>query len=93
MNQVMEQVLRCSLDQEKKLKEWDKILSTIEMDVNSSVNKSTSYSLFFLMHGHHPVMPLELLRDREESTVEPINEFLTCMNNTWQIAKENMNKA
>ena len=56
MNQVVEQVLRCSLDQEKRLKEWDKILPTIEMVVNSSVNKSTGYSPFFLMHGHHPVM-------------------------------------
>ena len=93
MNQVVEQVLRCSLDQEKRLKEWDKILPTIEMVVNSSVNKSTGYSPFFLMHGHHPVTPLELLRDREESTVEPVNEFLTRMDSTWWMAKQNMNKA
>ena len=63
------------------------------MVVNSLVNKSTGYSPFFLMHGHHPVMPLELLRDQEESTVEPVNEFLTRMDSTWQIAKDNMNKA
>ena len=62
MNQVIEQVLRCSLDQEKCLKEWDKILPTIELVVNNLVNKSTGYLLFFLMHGHHLVMPLELLR-------------------------------
>ena len=83
MNQVVEQVLRCSLDQEKRLKEWDKILPTIEMVVNSSINKSTRYLLFFLMHGHHPITLLELLKDREESTVEPINEFLMCMDSTW----------
>ena len=82
INQVVEQVLRCSLDQEKRLKEWDKILPTIEMVVNSSINKSTRYSPFFLMHGHHPVMPLKLLRDQEESIVEPINEFLTRMDST-----------
>ena len=63
------------------------------MVVNSSVNKSTSYSLFFLMHGHHPVTPLELLRDQEESSIESFNEFLMHMDSTWQIAKENMNKA
>ena len=34
-----------------------------------------------------------MLRDREESTVEPVNEFLTHMDSTWRIAKENMNKA
>ena len=45
------------------------------------------------MHGHHPVTPLELLRDREESTIEPVNEFLTRMDSTWRIAKQNMNKA
>ena len=38
-------------------------------------------------------MPLELLRDQEESTVEPVNEFLMRMDSTWWIAKENMNKA
>ena len=75
------------------MKEWDKILPTIEMVVNSSVNKSTGYSPFFLMHGHHPVMPLELLRGREEGTVELVNEFLIRMDSTWRIAKENMNKA
>ena len=63
------------------------------MVVNSFVKKSTGYSPFFLMHGHHPVTPLELLRDREESIVEPVNEFLMCMDSTWRIAKENMNKA
>ena len=75
------------------LKEWDKILPTIEMVVNSSVNKSTGYSPFFLMHGHHLVTPLELLRDQEESIVEPVNEFLTRMDSTWRMAKQNMNKA
>ena len=63
------------------------------MVVNSSVNKSTGYSPFFLMHGHHSVMPLELLRDREDSIVEHVNEFLMHMDNTWRIAKENINKA
>ena len=63
MNQVIEQVVRCSLGQEKRLKEWDKILPTIELVMNSLVNKSTRYLPFFLMHGHHPVTPLELLRD------------------------------
>ena len=63
------------------------------MVVNSSVNKSTGYSPFFLMHGHHPVTSLELLRDREESTIELVNEFLTRMDSTWRIAKDNMNKA
>ena len=68
-------------------------MPTIELVVNSLVNKSTRYSPFFLMHGHHPVTPLELLRDQDESIVEPINEFLTRMDSIWQIAKENMNKA
>ena len=63
------------------------------MVVNNSVNKSTGYLPFFLMHGHHSVMPLELLRDQEESIVEPANEFLTRMDSTWHIAKETMNKA
>ena len=45
------------------------------------------------MHGYHSVMPLELLKDQEESTIELVNKFLTRMDSTWQIAKENMNKA
>ena len=57
------------------------------------MNKSAGYLLFFLMHGHHPVTPLELLKDREESIVELVNEFFTRMDSTWWIAKENMNKA
>ena len=83
MNQVIEQVLRCSLYQEKRLKEWDKILPTIEMVVNSSMNKSTGYLLFFLMHGHHLVTPLKLLRYQKESGIELVNEFLMHMDNTW----------
>ena len=68
-------------------------MPTIGSVVNSAVNKSIGYSNFFLMHGHRPITPLELLRDQEESTVELVNEFLMHMNSIGQIAKENMNKA
>ena len=37
--------------------------------------------------------PLELLRDWEESIIELVNEFLTWIDSTWWIAKDNMNKA
>ena len=93
MNQVVEQVIRCSLDQEKRIKDWDLVLPTIEFVVNSSVNKSIGYSPFFLMHGYHPVSPVELIRDREDSKLENVNEFLNRMNDTWNKAKQNMNQA
>ena len=73
--------------------EWDKVLPKIELVVNGSVNKNIRYSPFFLMHMHHLVMPLEFFKDKKDSRIKNVSEFLNRMNGVWKRAKENMGKA
>ena len=62
MNSVVGQMLRCIIH-ENRDSSWDSLLPTVEMTINSLPNSSTGYSPFFLNYGHHPVLPVELLKE------------------------------
>ena len=55
---------------------WKEFLPTVEMVVNSLPSKSTSYNLFYLMYGHHPVLSIEFLKRDESTNVETLSKFL-----------------
>ena len=72
---------------------WKEFLPTVEMVVNSLPNMSTSYSPFYLMYGHHPVLPVELLRGDESTNVEVLSKFLERTQEVWRQVRVQMEKA
>ena len=71
---------------------WKEFLPTIEMVINSIPNKSIGYSPFFLMHGYHPVLPIELLKGDESTNVETLSKFLERTQEVWRNACVQMEK-
>ena len=92
MNQTVEQVLRC-LFNELNEDNWEQLLPMVQFVVNSSPSVVTGYSPFFLNYGYHPVTPLEMMRDRVESTVESTEDFLNRMQTVFASAKKQMEKS
>ena len=89
MNAVIGQMLRCTLHEER-AGNWDLLLPTVEMTINSLPNSSTGYSPFFLNYGYHPVMPVELLKGDEEVQVEAVENFFERVQNEWKQARKNL---
>ena len=89
MNAVIGQMLRCTLHEER-AGNWDLLLPTVEMTINSLPNSSTGYSPFFLNYGYHPVMPVELLKGDEEVQVEAVENFVDRVQNEWKQARKNL---
>ena len=65
MNSVVSQTLRCLLHEKNEKKEWEILLPTVEMVINSMPNSSTGFSPYYLNYGHEPVMPIQLLCGNE----------------------------
>ena len=63
---------------------WREFLPTMEMVVNSLPNRNTGYSSFYLMYGHHPVLPFELLKGDESTNVETLSKL--CGEDTGGLA-------
>ncbi|KAJ8038717.1 hypothetical protein HOLleu_16220 [Holothuria leucospilota] len=47
--------------------EWDRLLSCIELAYNSTVNSSTGFSPFYLVHGREPNLPVTLSVSNDNS--------------------------
>ena len=89
MNAVVGQMLRCTIGDEKG-KNWDSLLPSIELTINSLPNSSTGYSPFYLNYGYHPTVPIELLKGDEEVKNEAIDNFVVRVQKTWESAKKNL---
>ena len=76
-NQVPGQTLRCTLHQISDGTHWVRHLPTIQFVVNSSPNRSTGYTPFFLNYGQHPTTPLQLLDSKLRIPTETMATFLT----------------
>ena len=76
MNSIVSQTLRCLIHDSKNVKRWEILLPTVEMAINSSPNKSTGFSLFFLNYGHEPVTPMQLLKGDETASTESVASFV-----------------
>ena len=75
------------------LTRWKEFLPTVEMVVNSIPNRSTGYSPFFLMYGHHLVLLVELLKGDESTNVDTLSKFLERTQEVWRHACVQMEKA
>ena len=93
MNAVVSQTLHCLMTNVADLSRWTDSLSTVEMVVNSLLNRSIGYSPFFLMYKYHPVLPVELLKGDESTNVETLSKFLERTPEVWRHAQMQMEKA
>ena len=56
----------------KNIKDWEILLPTVEMVINSLPNQSTGFSPFYLNYGHEPVTPIQLLKGEEFAQVQKV---------------------
>ena len=73
--------------------EWEKILSIVELAINSLPNKSTGFSPFYLNYGHEPILPIQLIKGDDEIRTESIGYFVRRVTSDWEISKENLQRA
>ena len=76
MNAVVSQTLRCLIHDSKNVRDWEMLLPTIEMAINSLPNQSTGFSPFFLNYGHEPVMQIQLIKGNERVSTESVASFV-----------------
>ena len=93
MNSVVSQTLRCLIHDSKDVKSWEILLPTVEMAINSSPNKSTGFSPFFLNYGHEPVTPMQLLKGDETASTESVASFVQRVTSDWKMARENLQRS
>ena len=75
------------------LRDWDSLLPTIELAINSLPNRSTGYSQFYLNYGFHPTVPAELIKGNEEIRQETVANFVGRMQRSWQVARKRLHEA
>ena len=76
MNSVTEQCMRCIIHESGNINEWKRILSTVELVINSLPNKSTGFSPFYLNYGYEPILHIQLLKGNEEILTESVSSFV-----------------
>jgi hypothetical protein len=82
MNTEIEKYLRAWIDY--KQDDWAEWLSMAEFAINNRVNRSTSYSPFFLNHGRHPRMGVDL---RKDDSNESATQFAGRLKRAWEDAE------
>ena len=93
MNAVIGQMLRCTIHEINEGREWDLLLPTIELAINSLPNRSTGYSPFYLNYGFHPTVPAELIKGNEEIRQKTIANFIGRMHRSWQVGRKRLHQA
>ena len=54
-----------------------KILSTMELVINSLPNKSTGFNPFYLNYGYEPILPIQLIKGDERDQNRKYRFFCT----------------
>ena len=93
MNAGVNQTLRCLLHEANELKQWEIVLPTVEMVINSLPNGSTGFSPFYLNYGHEPVMPVQLLEGGEKISTESVASFIRRITSDWELTRENLRRS
>ena len=75
MNAVIGQMLRYSIHEMNEGREWKKLFPMTELAINSSVNRSTGYTPFFLNYGFDPVVPSDLIKGNELVQNKSVGDF------------------
>ena len=93
MNSVVSQTIRCLLHDRGNPKDWEKMLPTVELVINSLPNQITGFSPFYLNYGYEPVTPIQLIRGNEEVRTESIGSFVRRITSDWKSARENLKRS
>ena len=93
MNAVVSQTIRCIIHDTGNIKDWEKILPTVELAINSLPNQSTVFSPFFLNYGYEPVTPVQLVKGNEEVKTESIGTFMKRITSVWELARDNLKRS
>ena len=93
MNSVIGQMLRCTIHELGEPRNWKNLLPTIELAINSSPNRSTGYTPFFLNYGFQPTVPAELLGGNEIVKQESVGQFVDRLIKVWEVARRRLKQA
>ena len=93
MNAVIGQMLRCTIHETNERREWNKLLPIIELAINSSVNRRTGYTPFFLNYGFDPVVPADLIKGNERVQNESVGDFCSRLKIIWDLARNKIKQA
>ena len=92
-NWVVEQVLRCTIHASQEVTHWERYLPMVEFVINSSTTPSMGYTPFFLNYGFEPTIPLDLIKDVNQTNIEGVNVFVNCMKKTFRMAMHSLHQA
>ena len=92
-NQLLEQTLRCTVHQLAETRQWVDLLPVIEFAVNSTPNRATGYTGFYLNYVFHPLHPLQLLDTSPQTNIEGVMSFTTRLQNDFAAAKMQLDRA
>ena len=92
-NQLLEQTLRCTVHQLAETRHWVDMLPVIEFAVNSTLNRTTGYTGFYLNYGFHPLHPLQLLDTSPQTNMEGVMSFTARLQNDFEAAEAHLNRA
>ena len=85
-NQLLEQVLHCTVHQLGDARNWLDVLPIVEFAINNTPNRATGYSAFNLNYGYHPIHPLQLLHAPEDTNIEAMIQFTSRMQKDFDVA-------
>ena len=92
-NQLLEQVLGCTVHQLNDGRNWLDVLPIVEFAVHNTPNSTTGYSAFYLNYGYHPLHPLHLLHAPEDTNIEAMTQFTSRMQKDFDVALQQLNRA
>ena len=75
------------------MKDWEILLPTIEIVINSLPNQSTGFSPFYLNYRYEPVTPIQLLRSDEKVSTGSVASFVRRVTSDWELARENLERS
>ena len=99
MNRTFRNMLTTLSENDKR--NWNKHLSKLAFAYNSTVNKSTSFSPFYLMFGRKSILPIDYIFQNEGPTQDLknrshqkfVDDWAAEMQEAYKIAKEHMQKS
>ena len=92
-NELLEQMLRCTIHQVAKTRPWVDLLPVIEFAVNSTPNRTTGYTGLYLNYGFHPLHHLKLLNSPDQTNAESVVSFISRLQGDFMVAKEQLHRA
>ena len=100
LNRTAQNMLKAIPEREKK--RWKEHLPKLAFAYNTTVNKSTGYSPFFLMFGRHPRLPVDSIFGLDPAQNAPVeqrshsqfvDDWKRSMEQAFQLANQNIEKS